>query len=434
MGIKKVMRAVNKKCFKWGEEWSSSAENYLYNTDAFLNVAVGSIRSGKTITALTRFLLFMLESKNNIFAMAGKTSNTLKRNVVDPFLEMLNAFNISYEFNKKEQEIYFLNNTVVLFGIEKEGADAKIQGFTCGGTLIDEATVIPESGFQMLISRNSQPGAQIFITCNPTNPANYIYVNYVSNKKVQQQGKCTVYNFFLEDNPNIPREYIENIKNMYPKDSIFYKRYILNQWVSGQGMIYQSFNDENILTGNVELNNYRWLHIGSDYGVSSTTAYTIIGKHKNGEYHQLSEYGHDAQREGIAQTDKERADNIIEIQDSYNFNLNNTFYCSHDAASLKTELETRPDFKMDLKTFKPDTIECINIISSLFHKNKFKIHESCTETIKQVKGYEWDIKAAQKGIDKPVKKDDHYPDAFRAPIITDILQQTDLPQVGVIYL
>lgn len=90
---------------------------------------------------------------------------------------------------------------------------------------------------------------------------------------------------------------------------------------------------------------------------------------------------------------------------------------SHDAGSLKIALIRDMRIKMQIKTFKPDTLTCIQTMSSLFYNNQLFINDTCTETIKQLYGYEWDIKKAEKGIDAPVKQDDHYIDSMRAPIM-----------------
>ena len=70
--------------------------------------------------------------------------------------------------------------------------------------------------------------------------------------------------------------------------------------------------------------------------------------------------------------------------------------------------------------------------SSLFYQNRLRINKRCVETIKSVKGYEWDIKAAQKGIDRPLKQDDHYCDSLRAPIMVSANSRKIL--TGVIHL
>lgn len=414
------------------QPFGKAGRNFILNSDAFLNIAVGSVRSGKTIAAIYKFFLFILNSPHNVFAMAGKTITTLIKNVVRPFMQILDTCNIKYNYNHYNQELTFNGNVIALFGVDKEGADARIQGFTCAGALIDEATVMPRSGFQMLLSRNSLPGASIFVTCNPSSPMNYIYTDYVNNQELLASGRCKVFNFLLSDNLTLSKEYVQNLKSMYAPGSVFYKRHILNQWVSGQGAIFDSFTDDNILHGNIKLNDYINLGVGSDYGISTTTCYSLVGKHKDGYYDVIAERYYDAQREARSQTDAERLTDILQLQKDYQLDETVTFWCSHDAGSLKTLLETSPEVHMNIDVFMPDTLECIQRISNLFHENKLRIHESCTETIKQVQGYEWDLKAGQKGIDKPVKKNDHLVDSMRAPIMHDLTGQKILG--GIAYI
>lgn len=403
------------------------AHQYIQESNAFINIAVGSIRSGKTIATIVRFLRYIKQSKYTDFAMAGKTLRALKKNVVRPMLRIMNYYHIPYEYKKQENEIHLTSwgKIIVLYGIEKKGSDEPIKGSTYAGAFLDEVTVMDVEGVRMMISRNSLGNpACIFMTCNPGNPNNFISTDYVHNTEQQESGRCKVFKFLLEDNPSLSAEYVETIKALYPRDSVFYKRNILGEWVSGQGAIYDGFTDENILDPNtINIEDYQWIHFGSDYGVSTTTGYTVIGKTRDGEYHQIDELVFDAKKRGYTQTDSQRADDIITLQDKYNLTSSSTFYVSHDATSLYAELETRKhngELRVSLDKFKPDTLECISIINSLFHLNKFKICSTCKVTIKQVQGYEWDSRAAENGEDEPVKKDDHMPDAFRAPIVTDI--------------
>lgn len=406
---------------------SPVARNFLENSTAFINIAVGSIRSGKTITVLMRFIQFICSSKEDLFAMAGRSINTIDHNVVTPFCKMLNTLGVAYNYNKFNQEItlFFRNGSkkIILYGIEKEGAEARIQGVTLGGTMIDEMTVLAQKGVEMLISRNSTPDAMIFVTCNPTNPQSFVYTNYVNNQKAIKEGRFKIFNFLLEDNLNLTKEYIENIKASYSRGSVFYKRYLLNQWVSGQGMIFDSFSDKNILHEEINTDDYYQLGIGSDYGVSTTSCYSLIGikqAESGKEYHLIDERYYNAEKEGMSQTDTQRVEDILRLQSDYNLHKNVIFWCSHDAGSLRAALEKDNRIQMSIDTFKPDTLDCIQRLSKLINDNKLMIHESCTETIKQIQGYEWDMKAAARGMDKPVKKDDHLVDSMRAPIMHDI--------------
>lgn len=418
---------ITKEMYKWGG-WSRRTLEYLRDSTAFLNISVGAIRSAKTISSLARWQMFLGETDHTKFSMIGVTMGALVRNVIEPFMSMLELEGVPYDYKPAKQKLYVDDRSIALFGLDKANAEKKIQGYSSAGTFIDELTTIPQESFEMALTRNSDTGAMIFATCNPANPNHYVYQDYILKEKVKQ-GSVKVFKFNIEDNVNLTPEYIHHLKQLYPKDSLFYKRYILGQWVSGRGAIYDKFDDNNIYKNQLPLNEYDYIEIGSDYGTSTTTCYEIIGikEYKDHtRYDVIREYGYDAKQEGVTQTDAERVEDIYHLQEEYHLGKDNVFYVSHDAASLLSALQKDERIKMTLDTFTPNTLECIQEISSLFYQNYLRIHESCTETIKQIRGYEWDMKAAQNGIDKPIKKDDHYPDALRAPIINHLYEEDNV--------
>lgn len=422
--------------FHW-QPFSHVAEDYLLHSTSWINVAVGSIRSGKTIVALTRFIEYTLTSSNNDFMIIGKTLTTLERNVVRPFMKMLNALGIPAEHNRYLNEIYYYDNTICLFGVGKKGDDEKIQGSTFGGTLIDEGTVITEEGFKMILSRNSLPGSMIFITCNPANPNHYLYTEYLTNEEMKADDICKVWTFKLSDNTTLTREYVENLKSSYPKDSLFYKRYIDGLWVSGQGAIYGHFDEDNIYHEDKPLTFFDRIDIGSDYGASSTTCWNVIGvKYYSDhyEYYVIDEGGYNAEQTGVGITNSKIAEMIQETQDKNQLGEDTVFYCSHDASSLQFELEQSSDIHMSIEKFTPDTLECIGVISDLIYKNYFHIHERCTRTIECIQSYEWDASAARRGEDKPYKVDDHFCDSLRGPVMMNQYWADSEALGGLIYL
>ena len=418
---------ITKEMYKWGG-WSKKTLEYLRDSNAFLNISVGAIRSSKTISSLARWQMFLGETDHTKFSMIGVTMGALVRNVIEPFMSMLELEGVPYDYKPAKQKLYVDDRSIALFGLDKTNAEKKIQGYSSAGTFIDELTTIPQESFEMALTRNSDTGAMIFATCNPANPNHYVYQDYILKEKVKQ-GSVKVFKFNIEDNVNLTPEYIHHLKQLYPKDSLFYKRYILGQWVSGRGAIYDKFDDNNIYKNQLPLNEYDYIEIGSDYGTSTTTCYEIIGikEYKDHtRYDVIREYGYDAKQEGVTQTDAERVEDIYHLQEEYHLGKDNVFYVSHDAASLLSALQKDERIQMTLDTFTPNTLECIQEISSLFYQNYLRIHESCTETIKQIRGYEWDMKAAQNGVDKPIKKDDHYPDALRAPIINHLYEEDNV--------
>ena len=403
------------------------ATRYITESNAFVNIAVGSIRSGKTIASIVLFLRYIQESKHTYFVMAGKTLKALKKNVLRPMKAIMKYFGIKYHHRKGDDELDILNmgklRTIVMYGVEKKGSDEPIKGSSYAGALLDEVTIMDMEGVHMLVSRNSEGNAKIFMTCNPGNPNNFVYQEYVNNKELLQSGDVKVTNFLIDDNPSLSSEYKKHIKSIYSEDSVFYKRNILNQWVSGQGIIFDKFTDENIYNEYKPLSYYDYLEISSDYGTSTTTCYSLVGVKElddHNEFDLIREKGFDATKEACSQTDVERVEDIYQLQEEYKLDGDSTFYCSHDAGSLKSALEKDNRIQMMIESFMPDTIECIQEMITLFYKNYLSIRSTCTETIQQLRGYEWDMKAAQKGEDKPVKKDDHYIDSMRGVIMNHL--------------
>lgn len=75
----------------WRPMIRASENNYV--------IADGSIRSGKTIACIIGFLTWSQEMfSGESFILAGKTMGALKKNVVRPMLQMLEAWGWPYEY------------------------------------------------------------------------------------------------------------------------------------------------------------------------------------------------------------------------------------------------------------------------------------------------------------------------------------------------
>ena len=70
-------------------EFSDKAVDFIDNSNAFINIAHGSVRSGKTIAATWRFLLHIGELEYDEFMISGKTRDTIERNVIRDLIRMI---------------------------------------------------------------------------------------------------------------------------------------------------------------------------------------------------------------------------------------------------------------------------------------------------------------------------------------------------------
>ena len=404
---------MSKDEFEYGY-LSDKAYDFFINSNAFINIAHGSVRSSKTITATMRFIEYVMTSPHKKFLITGKTRDTVKRNIIDDLLMMLEG-QIDYSYHHFDGVLQIGDNTVHVIGLSDEGATSRVQGLTVGGWYADEVAVCPESAVKMCISRCSLPDSQIFWTLNPDSPYHYLYREYITNDKLKEKGIVKVWHFNLDDNIHLTEEYKDNLKELYSASEVQYKRYILGLWVIAEGLIYTGFNtNDNIFREVPE--RIDEINISSDYGVSHATVFSVIGIQYNpdgNKYYLLEESYHSGDETGIYQTDGERVEDILRLQDKYN---PRTLFLSHDASSLMVECEKDSRIRMELIKYNPDVYEDINTINNLFEQNRFLIHESCVNTIRQLQTYAWNAKAAARGKEEPLKLDDDCVDAFRGGI------------------
>ena len=153
----------------WRPVVKASQNNYV--------IADGSIRSGKTIACIIGFLLWSQEMHSGqSFIVAGKTMGALKKNVIRPMLQILEAWGWAYEYIRSgsEPHISIGSNTYYLFGANTEAAQDSLQGLTAAGAYLDEAALFPKSFVDQAVARCSVDGWKFWMNCNPEGPHHFI--------------------------------------------------------------------------------------------------------------------------------------------------------------------------------------------------------------------------------------------------------------------
>lgn len=206
-------------------------------------IADGAIRSGKTIAMIIGYLTWSQEMfSGESFILAGKTMGALKKNVIRPMLQMLEAWGWPYTYIRSgtDARIEIGSNAYYLYGANTEASQDALQGLTAAGAYADEAALFPRNFIDQMIGRCSVPGAKIWMSCNPENPHHYIKEEFI-DKAAEKH----VYHlhFMMEDNLTLSPKVKERYQRAWPHGSVFYKRFILGLWVAADGLIYQQFAD-----------------------------------------------------------------------------------------------------------------------------------------------------------------------------------------------
>ncbi|WP_049778039.1 PBSX family phage terminase large subunit [Caldicellulosiruptor owensensis] len=378
--------------------FSQKQKEFAKKAKSKLNIAYGSVRTGKTIITTIMFLLHVVGFKQKQhFAIVGKTRDTVRRNVIPIIEQYLGEDSFTYTITR--DEIEFLGHKIFVLGANDEKAETRIRGLTLAGALCDEVTTYPRSVFEQLLARCSVEGAKVFATTNPDSPYHWLYVDYI--QKADEKGYF-VMKFSLEDNPFLPPEYIEFIKKTYT--GLFYKRFILGEWVAAEGIIYDMFDEKTHVIN--ELSEKFDKHIvGVDFGMQNPTVFLLIGI-KDSIAYVIKEYYHEGreQTKTVDRYSKDFKDWLGDIKPS-------RIYIDPSAQALMQQLKA--DGFSNVREANNDVLDGIATVSKFLSQQKLFVHSSCKNTIREFYSYAWDTKAQQNGQDKPLKIADHCMDALR---------------------
>jgi len=386
--------------------FSEKQIDVMANCTATINLLEGAVRSGKTIASIIAVVNLIVNGPHGNILFVGKTDRTLFRNILQPIEEIYGPSNFKFRRGTGEGEIF--GRHFYTAGANDERAYTKIQGLTLYLAYGDEVAAWPESFFQMLISRLSEPGARFIGSLNPEGPYHWLKVKFLDREK---ELSLKSWHFRLENNLNLDPNYVENLKKFYT--GIFYRRYINGEWCLAEGAIYDMFSEEkHVETVRPDV----WVsclskHVSIDYGTSNPCVFQLWG-HNNNKRYLKKEYYYDSKEHGRQKTDAEYASDLVNfIGDE----LIQGVIVDPSAASFKLELANRGLCVEDADN---DVLDGIREVSTELSNNRIQIDPSCVNYIREKSGYVWDSKAGERGEDKPVKQNDHSCDCERYYIHT----------------
>lgn len=356
------------------------------------NIWVGAIRSGKTYSSIRKFIDRLKYGPPGDAMIVGVNRGSIERNVLNLMYDLL-GFPLP---SPKSMKAELYGRTVYFVGAPDVGAVSTIKGATLALAYIDEVTEIPEPFFKMLEGRLSVPGAQLFGTTNPDGPAHWFKKQYIDRK---EEIDLIYWDFNLEDNPTLNEAYKQRIKASYT--GLWYNRYILGQWALAHGAIYDNYDHFNEYENDFPAPSY--YIVGVDYGTTNATAAVLCAVTPN-KWPQIrveSEYYYDSAKKGRSKTDQEL---VKDIKDFIGYKNVSAIYIDPAAASLKIAMRQAELPVLDANN---DVLLGIKTCAKFIAGKNIVIHKGCTTLREQIQSYAWDPKAADRGEDKPIKKDDH---------------------------
>ncbi|GAB3213311.1 PBSX family phage terminase large subunit [Marinactinospora endophytica] len=394
---------------------------------ASINAFEGTVRSGKTVASTLAWIRYVRQGPAGPLLMVGRTQRTIKQNVIDPMVEMLGTRRCRYVAGAGI--LHLLGRTIYVVGANDESAVTKIQGLTLAGAYVDEASTLPQAFFDMLYSRLSIDGAQMWLTSNPAGPQHWLKRNWLDRARlwIDRDGRehrattdsidLVRVSFKLEDNPHLPASYVERTKNSYT--GLFYRRYILGEWVAAEGAVYDMWDpDRHVVAWESLPQMRRLLCLGVDHGTTNPTAALLLGQCDRGLY-LVDEFRHDPARDAVRLTDAELSTRLISWLGERHLPAQTMRpeYVAVDPAAAAFRLQLHRDGITSVPAVN-DVMYGVSMLSTLLAAGQLLVSDRCRGWITEVPGYAWDPAATEKGADAPLKTADHSLDGGRYAVVT----------------
>lgn len=380
-------------------------------------IADGAIRSGKTVAMALSYVMWAMSSYNGQnFIMAGKTVKSFQRNVLKPLQTILPGRGYSCRYLQTDGLLRvskgLKTNDFYVFGGKDEASQDLVQGLTAAGAYFDEVALMPESFVNQATGRLSVDGSKMWFNCNPEAPLHWFKRNWID--RADEKGLLCLH-FTMDDNLSLSEDIKARYRAMY--SGVFYLRYVKGLWAVAEGLIYSMFSDANIYnddTRPVAMLNISVRYIACDYGTTNPCVFLDI-RDDGQDIWIENEWRWDSKSEEARRlpvpnkTDAEYADAMREFMTD-DPQEQCMIVVDPSAKSFITELRQRGFY---VREGNNDVLDGIRETATLFTLNHLHIHERCTGLIRELRSYVWDAKAEERGEEKPVKMQDHAPDALR---------------------
>lgn len=386
---------------------------FVMKSTAHWNMAHGSVRSGKTVACVFRFLNACDQAQDSQLYIIGHTFDTAYRNVVRLIMEApeLSLYRPYCTWSGKK--LHFKDKTINVLGAKDEGAIGNFQGLTMSVAYCDEMTLYPESIVDMIDTRLSKKDSMGFASMNPSHPGHRL--KQWIDKAEEGDPNYYALHFTLDDNPYVPDDYKARIRDSL--SGLFYKRNYLGIWCLAEGAIFDFFDRKIYVVERPPAAAEYWI-AAIDYGTVNPFCCLLIGV-STGRYTQTGkklwvekEYYYDPKKKGRQQTNSEFARDVQEFLEPYAVK---NIYIDPSAEAFQLELRRKG---MHVVHANNNVENGIQVMTSEMKKGNVVICSECVNTIREIESYVWDSKAAKKGYDQPLKENDHCNDCLRYALAT----------------
>jgi len=377
----------------------------------------GGVGTGKTVAVagdILRALLMLPEYAGKTALVAGITGTHCRNLLVPEFKKIL-----SWEDSKGRPrglienrdyrsvlhpmpEIEFSNGSKIIFVSLESGVN--LRGYNVSIVYADDIGEQAGETWDELADRafREKDGLGFIVaTLNPTNPYHWAYKRYFDpsvklNPKLVYVDTLTMY-----DNPALKSSW-ERKEAQYGHSQVEFRRKILGEWCSQEGLVYTSFDPKKHVKPKadmIEAIREGATYTGHDFGSKDATTALWVTKYQDKFYVYREYYS------AVASLPISKHAQFINRQTEHVVRR----YSDHYTESINTYREH--GVKLTLATKGNGAkLAGIELINQLFEDNRLFIAEDCVNLIRELQQYEWLTNSAR---DMPKDGNDHCLDALR---------------------
>lgn len=265
--------------------WSDKHIEYMRKTQhAAINIAEGSIRSGKTTDNIFCFAYDLKHSRDKIHLATASTQPTAKLVIGD-----CDGYGLEHIFRGqctwgkykgneclkiKGVDTGYKEKIVLFCGGAKADSYKKFRGMSIGLWIATEINLHHEDTIREAQRRQINADIKrLYWDLNPGSPSDKIYTDFIDDwqKKADSgilKGGYNYQAFNIFDNVNLSKENLESELSKYTVGDVFYRRDILGERCVAEGLIYPMFaNDPNkYIIKRENVPKLAYINIGVDFG------------------------------------------------------------------------------------------------------------------------------------------------------------------------
>lgn len=362
-----LFQEFNPKHIQWQWEATQFIRDFDYDSGVLELFYSGGVGSAKTIDHIHEIVKNCLDQPGSRWLMVRRALKDLKRTSWAELLcHMADIPGAIKSYNKSDLKITFQNGSEIMGDSYDDGDLTKFQSLNLSGLDIEEANEMFSKevyeGLKLRLGRAGVRKNMVFSRSNPDEPDHWLYNYFI----LDANHPCKkVFYSLTEQNPFLPKWYLENLKR--DLDPLMARRKLYGEWLSitGAGIYYNYSSAKNFKREEAYKFDLRYpISICHDFNIGlGKPMSAAVGQRINGVFHVAKTYIMEGFRTG--QILEEMADDgLFENKTSFYF-YGDAAGKSRDTRGNQSDWDIIEDFAANYKRQDGSILEfCIDVPSA----------------------------------------------------------------------